>query len=141
MTAGGGAENERILRETDRISSQHAQINIVYADLLRALDKGAHHNAFVCFVRWRDVLHAHFEVEDRIYFPTVRNFRPDRKEVLEQLEREHAEFRSALDRIERYVSINAIEETREHLAAFVDVLLRHEGVEEALLLEMTQGRP
>jgi len=77
-------------------------------------------------------------VEDRIYFPTVEQYRPEHGGVVAALMREHVHFRDELDRIDALVRSNALGEAREVLSSLVGLLLRHEEQEEVLLREMTR---
>lgn len=140
MRDGRSPESVSLVQETARVSGQHDRINELYGDLHRALARGVHHHTLVCFARLRDVLHAHFEVEDRIYFPTVRRFRPERTELVKRLEAEHVQFRALLEEIDAFVLADDVDAIRERLALLVGRLLRHENDEQELLDEIASAR-
>ena len=134
MTTRDGPGVEKRLRfESTRISSQHEKLNQLYAELHREIVRGARHNAFVRFGRFRDALEAHFEVEDRVYFPAVHGFHPAEAALLDELAREHEGFRRELIRIDRLLEAHEPEESSELLAGLVSRLVVHEQKEDALL--------
>jgi hemerythrin len=140
MTRDGPGFERRLRFESARISSQHEKLNELYADLRRELARSARHNAFVCFGRFRDALEAHFEVEDRLYFPAVHGFHPHEEPLLSELAREHETFRKELATIGRLLEAHEHEESEELLARLVARLILHEQKEDALLTRISVRR-
>jgi len=140
MTEDGPGLGRRLRYESERISSQHEKLNQLYADVRRELDRHARHSAFVCFGRLRDALEAHFEVEDRLYFPAVRGFRPDCSPLLDSLSADHVIFRKELVAIHRLLDAHEIEESQRLLDRLVAGLVAHEEKEDALLADITPSR-
>jgi hemerythrin len=139
MTDDGPGLHKRLRYETVRISSQHEKLNQLYADVARELARRARHKAFVCFGRLRDALEAHFDVEDRVYFPAVHGFRPEYGELLDALSRDHVAFRKELSGIHRLLEANEVDESRRLLDQLVTMLQAHERREDALLAELTSA--
>ena len=133
MTRDGPGVERRLRFESTRISSQHEKLNQLYAELHREMVRGARHNAFVRFGRFRDALEAHFEVEDRVYFPAVHGFHPAEAPLLDELGRDHEAFRRDLIRIDRLLEAHELEESSEQLAGVISRLVVHEQKEDALL--------
>ena len=133
---------KRLQFETVRISSQHEKLNQLYGDLRRELERGARHNAIVCFGRMRDSLEAHFEVEDQVYFPAVHGFMPKHSELLTRLSSDHEAFRNDLHEIAGLLEAHEMTETGRLLEGLVARLLAHEESEDALMadIESTTGR-
>lgn len=141
MTEDGPGLGRRLRYESQRISSQHEKLNQLYADVRRELDRRARHNAFVCFGRLQDALEAHFEVEDRVYFPAVHGFRPEHSPLLDRLLADHVEFRRELNAINRLLDAHELDESQRLLDALVIRLIAHEEKEDALLAEITAAGP
>lgn len=140
MTGDGPGLGRRLRYESDRISSQHEKLNQLYADVRRELDRRARHNAFVCFGRLQDALEAHFEVEDRVYFPAVHGFRPEHAPLLDSLSADHEVFRTELLAIHRLLDAHELDESQRLLDGLVSRLVEHEQKEDALLAEITASR-
>ena len=130
---------KRLGFESVRISSQHQKLNELYAALRRELERGQLHNAIVCFGRMRDALEAHFEVEDRVYFPAVRGFLPNRVALLDKLWSDHEVFRTELVQIDRVLEAHDLDETGALLRRLVARLLTHEQEEDELLDEIKRA--
>lgn len=139
MTEDGPGLGKRLRYETVRISSQHEKLNELYRDVARELERHARHRAFVCFGRLRDALEAHFDVEDRVYFPAVHGFRPEYASLLDALSQDHVRFRKELFGIHRLLEANELEESQRMLDQLVEELQAHEGREDALLAEITRA--
>jgi iron-sulfur cluster repair protein YtfE (RIC family) len=121
-----------------QISNEHRRLNDLYADLQRYMDRRAHHSAYSCFVRLRDALEAHFDVEDQVHFPTVRKFRPGYASVLRELQADHRNFRQDLALIEHVLAAGDLGESRKLIEDFVDRLRQHERLEEVLLAQLVE---
>ncbi len=125
----------RLGREQRRISSQHRQLDTLYALLVRAIDEGDPSQVDAAFTRFEGALDAHFSLEDGFYFPALHGQRPDLDEQLDQLSAGHALLRGELAEIGNILRRDpALAAGR--LDAFVTALARHEGVEEGLLSQL-----
>jgi hemerythrin superfamily protein len=127
-------------RDVRRISSQHRQLDALYAMIADAIEKGLASKAQLAFLRFQDALEAHFSLEDELYFPALRGLRPELDGDLAALVREHQDLRESMlsvrsefERSDLDCSANALEE-------FIRLLTAHEDREERLL-ESIQGRP
>ncbi len=131
----------RLRFEAERISSQHAKLDWLYEDLRREFARDGRDSAMVSFARMRDHLEAHFEVEDRVYFPAVHGFRPDHASLLHRLSSQHAFFRSALSEIGERFASTALRDVEASVSELVDSLLAHERDEQALIDEIEASNP
>jgi hemerythrin len=128
----------RLRQEATRIASQHKRLDELYAEVRSAVDNRATDQAFLAFGQLRGALHAHFEMEDGVYFPAVHGLHPEHTAVLETLSNEHVVFRQKLEKIHDKLYAQAFEATRELLDELVRQLLDHEKQEDALLSDFKQ---
>lgn len=124
---------KRMGSEARRISSQHRQLDELYALVADAVGRGDAAEAHRGFVRFGDALEAHFSLEDGLYFPALHGMRRDLEAELEALSREHAEFRAQLAELGRLLEAGDLARCDGQLDRFVVALARHEGREEQLL--------
>jgi hypothetical protein len=127
----------RVSAEGRRISSQHRQLDAIFARVEAALERGAEQDARDALQRFRDAWEAHTSLEDGFYFPALRGLRPELGARLDALSAEHERFREAIERVEAVFGDAAAR--AEALDRFVSGIAEHERREEALLAEITAG--
>jgi len=121
----------RLRRETNRISAQHRALNMLYQEIIKAL--GAESDVRLPFLRFRDALEAHFDLEDRVFFPAIRGLRQHLSEPVADLGREHEEIRSSLQQLEDRLATQGPIAWSQDLERLADAVSGHEAREEQLL--------
>jgi len=124
---------KRMGKESRRISSQHRQLDALYALVARALAGADGPEARSCFVRFCDALEAHFSLEDELYFPALHGMRPALESDLAQLSRDHVGFRQDLLDLNGLLEAGDLPGCSQRLDGFVRRLAQHEGREEQIL--------
>jgi len=131
----------RLHGEVRRISSQHRQLDLLYAAVVEALESGSADDTGDALGRFRDAFDAHTRLEDGFYFPALRGLRPELAGPLEVLVREHARFREDFARLAARLSASGLEGFGDVLDAFAAELADHEAREEALLAGQSGAGP
>ncbi len=126
----------RLRIEARRISSQHRQLDELYALLVKALDEGVQGPVRRGFERFRDALEAHFSMEDNVHFPALHGLRPELDGLLTRLVDEHRTLRDKLARVQDAFLAGDLETGLERLDAFAEELAEHEDREEDLVAEL-----
>ena len=88
----------RVAIEQRRISSQHRQLDEIYALVVTALTEQPLPEARQAFQRFRDAWEAHTSLEDGFYFPALHGLHPEIEPRLAVFAREHAGFRAKIGR-------------------------------------------
>jgi hypothetical protein len=123
----------RLHGEVRRISSQHRQLDLLYAAVVEAFESGSGRETGDALGRFRDAFDAHTRLEDGFYFPALRGLRPELAGPLEVFVREHGRFREDFARLAARLSASGLEGFGDVLDAFAAELADHEAREEALL--------
>jgi len=130
----------RMGHEARRISSQHRQLDALFALVAGAVARGAPREARDAFVRFSDALDAHISLEDELYFPALRGLRPALAEDLTALGNEHRDFREQTETLRGLFdaafdseSLLRCEAPLERLVSAVEA---HEGREELLIAQI-----
>jgi hemerythrin-like domain-containing protein len=129
----------RMQRERRVISSQHRQLDDFTLRLAAALDAGEATDARAAFQRFSDALEAHLALEDGLYFPALRQLRPNLETALESLSDEHEALRERLTKLARLVESGRCDACLGPLERFAGQLADHEGREEGLLASLRNG--
>ena len=140
MTDDGPGLDKRLRYEANRISSQHKKLDELYEAVRYDLARRARHTAYVSFGRFRDALEAHFEIEDRVYFPAVHGMCPEHRVLLDVLSADHVGFCKELLCIHRLLESDELDESEQRLEGLVVVLRDHEEREDGLLAMLTGSR-
>ncbi|UCE85830.1 MAG: hemerythrin domain-containing protein [Deltaproteobacteria bacterium] len=130
----------RMGREVRRISSQHRQLDSLYALVAAALERGSAAEAQLAFARFHDALEAHFSLEDELYVPALRGLRPEFDAELAGLVREHDGLRREMQSVRDEFERSDLDGGADALERFTDRLTAHEEREERLL-QSIQGQP
>jgi len=131
----------RIGSEARRIASQHQQLDTLFGEVFRALDRGGMHLAAEAFRRFADALEAHFEVEESIYFPALHGLRPELGDDLTRLVERHADMREDLVAIRMLLDAGDRESAGPRLEQLALEVSEHEGEEERLVKRSHNGGP
>ena len=123
----------RIHGEARRIASQHQQLNTLFGGVFQALDRGGIHLATEAFGRFCDALEAHFEVEERMYFPALHGLLPEIRGELSRLVERHGTMRRDLVAIRMLFTGGDRESVCPRLEKLAVDISRHEADEEHLL--------
>jgi hypothetical protein len=141
MTDDGPGLGKRLRYEADRISSQHQKLDQLHEAVRHDLERRARHTACISFGRFRDALEAHFEIEDRVYFPAVHGLCPEHRGLLDRLSSDHGVFRDELSSIHRLLESDELDESERRLVELIRGLRSHERCEDGLLTQITRGVP
>lgn len=126
----------RVAIEARRISSQHRQLDELYALLTRALAQGDAEGSRRGFQRFRDALEAHFAMEDEVHFPALHGLRPELETSLMELVADHRGFVGELDRVAAELEADELEAAAARLTSMANRLAAHEDREEAMLADL-----
>ncbi len=129
----------RMRGEERRISSQHRQLDDLFARVLGSVRAGGPRKAVGDFLLFQTALEAHMSVEEEIYFPALHGLRNDVGVELAELVSEHEVIRSFLPRVRRELDANDGEPALRALGELADRVNRHEDQEETLLARITEG--
>jgi iron-sulfur cluster repair protein YtfE (RIC family) len=122
----------RLAHEGRRIAGQHEALAALEAATRRAFERGDDREVGEAARGFEAALAAHFDLEEQVHFPALHGHEPALGPKLEQLVREHAEFREALAALRRSAESG---DRPAVAAAFDQVVARlrdHEVVEESL---------
>ncbi len=89
----------RMRTEARRIRSQHRQLTEMRELAVTALQELSVGRGCVAFARFSEALLAHFDLEERVYFPAARGLRPELEDELQVLVDDHADLRRDADRV------------------------------------------
>jgi hypothetical protein len=130
----------RMGHEARRISSQHRQLDSLFALVADAVRRGAPREARDAFVRFADALDAHVSLEDELYFPALRGLQPALAGDLTVLEQEHRIFREQTDELRRLFDAafdsEGLARCEAPLERLVCAVEDHEGREELLVAQI-----
>jgi hypothetical protein len=125
----------RLNGEVRRISSQHRQLDALFALVVEALESGSAASTRETLRSFRDAFEAHTDLEDRLYFPALHGLRAELTATLDRLTAEHRSFRGSFERLEAYLDASDLAGLGAQLETFAEELADHETREEALLAE------
>ena len=129
----------RMRGEERRISSQHRQLEDLFARVLGSVEAGGPRKAVGDFLLFQTALEAHMSVEEEIYFPALHGLRNDMGGELAELVSDHELIRSLLSGIRRELDSDEVDPALRTLDELADRVNRHEDREEALLARITEG--
>jgi hypothetical protein len=129
----------RIGSEGRRISSQHRQLDSIYAQVAAAAGRGSLEETRRALQRFRDAWEAHTSLEDGFYFPALRGLRPELGVELEALSAEHGRFREAFDGLDAQLAARDLPGLGAALERFAEAIAGHEEREETLVAELTRS--
>jgi hemerythrin len=116
-----------------RVAAVHRSLAAMFEETRAAFRDGDEAEAAVAFGRIREELEAHFEKEDRLYYPAIRALRPDRAEAVDRVGRAHAQFIRRFDLIVVQLRAGKRDEARRSFEEFAEAFIYHEIREEDLI--------
>ena len=117
----------------DLIAAEHRKLDTLCEGMRAALRSGDEAQVRDAFARLRRSVEAHFDQEDRLYYPAIRALKPERKELLYGFVEAHAQFRGRFGEIASGFESDDLEHVRRGFEAFADAFAHHEVHEEELL--------
>jgi len=123
----------RLKQNLRRVSSQHRQLDEMYANLLRALDARTAQRAQEALRHLDEGLTAHFALEEKHTFPAMHGAHPECEQELISLAQEHEVFRGDVARLAGLLAKGDWLGCDALLDRMVLRLAQHEGREERLL--------
>lgn len=126
----------RLRRAVRQMAAQHRHLEPIRELLTRALQRNAQEEAQTAFDRYREAIEAHFDLEERLFFPALHGLHPDRAEDLDALSREHERFLHEMGEIYESLCECKLSECAEAVDGFLSALTGHERREERLVVSM-----
>lgn len=128
--------------DRDGIAFQHRRLETFVEEIVQALEREDRRQSETAAFRLQGAVHAHFDVETQVIFPSVRARHPALRKELDDLEREHGRLRQKLESLCMSVFASDAATVRNVLTDFRRALKRHEQLEEELLDRAeTRGPP
>jgi hypothetical protein len=116
----------------EEIAAQHRRLDGLFAAVRDAFAR-AGVEAAEALAELEAALAAHFEQEDRLYYPTVGSLRPEHRARVERFATDHERFLARLERVAEGVRRHALEEAAREFERFAEDFAGHEAGEEDLL--------
>jgi hypothetical protein len=115
------------------VSAEHVGLNALLEEVLDLLGNGDAASVAEAVERLRVALHAHFEQEDALHYPTVRALRPEHDVAVARFAEGHGRLRRELEAVAAVLETGDLPRGAAALAAFAEAFGRHEAAEEELL--------
>ena len=116
-----------------RVAAVHRSLAAMFEETRAAFRDGDEAEATVAFGRIREELEAHFEKEDRLYYPAIRALRPDRAEAVDRVGKAHEQFIRRFDLIVAQLREGKLDEAKRSFEEFAEAFIYHEIREEDLI--------
>lgn len=116
----------------DEIGAQHRRLDGLFEAVREAFGR-AGLEAGAALADLEEALAAHFEQEDRLYYPTVGSLRPEHRDAVVRFANDHARFLARLEKVGEGVRRRALEEASREFESFAADFAGHETREEVLL--------
>jgi hypothetical protein len=116
----------------DEIVAQHRELDGLFEGV-RSAFADAGRETGEALGELGEALAAHFEQEDRLYYPTVGSLRPEHRSTVERLAGDHERFLGRLEGVAERVRHGGLEQAAQEFERFAADFARHEAAEEALL--------
>jgi hypothetical protein len=118
---------------THPIEKQHRELEVLFQDTRAALGRGEGEAARAGFQRLREALDAHFDQEDRLYYPPITVLRPQHKHTVTGIGEAHRRFREGFGEIAAALEAGSLADAQRAFEDFVDSFAKHEAIEEDLV--------
>jgi hypothetical protein len=115
------------------IAEQHRRLDALFDGARATLRRGDAPAARRALDDLRLALDAHFEQEDRLYYPPIGALRPEHRGAVTRFGEAHARFRAHLETIVRALDSPPLERAERAFEDFAEAFARHEQREEELL--------
>ena len=137
IPADPGLRN-RLRRAARRVADQHHAIADFHRILSDELTTRSKSQIRIELDRYRTALSAHFDLEEQIFFPTVRSADVGQTALIRQLIESHSRMRRELSHLGDSIESHTAEEFSARLAGFQTILASHERQEENLLARVLE---
>jgi nucleotide-binding universal stress UspA family protein len=129
----------RMKRAARQIASQHRHIRSAFEAIREAAARGAAREVRTALAGLQSAVHAHFSLEEGVFFPAIHGLHPEYREALDTLSREHVRFAAELRRMAEGLEFSGLARFTSAFEALVSSLAAHEGREEELVGVMTDA--
>ena len=116
-----------------RIPAAHRSLAAMFEETRAAFRDQDEAEAAAAFGRLREELEAHFEKEDRLYYPAIRALRPDRAQAVGRVEMAHQQFVRRFELIVGLIEARKLDEAERSFEEFAEAFIHHEIREEDLI--------
>ena len=116
----------------DEIAAQHRRLDGLFGAVRHALSRAGVEDGSA-LAELEEALAAHFEQEDRLYYPTVGSLRPEHRASVARFASDHERFLGRLEKVAERLRSRALEEASREFEAFAADFAGHETREESLL--------
>ena len=116
-----------------RVGAVHRSLAAMFEETRAAFRDGDEGEAAAAFGRLREELEAHFEQEDRLYYPAIRALRPDRAEAVDRVGTAHEQFIRRFELIVAQIHAVKLDEAERSFEEFAEAFIFHEIREEDLI--------
>jgi hypothetical protein len=118
---------------THPIEEQHRRLAVLFQDTRSAFGGGEPERVRACFAGLREALDAHFDQEDRLYYPPIAALRPAHRATVAAIGEAHRWFRQRFGEIEAALDAGSLPAARRAFDEFVEAFAKHEVIEEELV--------
>jgi hypothetical protein len=115
------------------IAEEHRRLDVLFEEARAALGAGPGEAARHALVILAEALEAHFEREDRLYYPAVGALRREHARLLRSFATGHTRFLAQLEAIERQLGVGPSAGAAAAFEALAADFAAHEEEEEGLL--------
>lgn len=116
----------------EEIAAQHRRLDGLFEAVRDALERAGLETSHA-LADLADALAAHFDQEDRLYYPTVGSLRPEHRPSVERFKTDHQRFLGRLARVAERVRAHELGEAAHEFERFAADFAGHEAGEEALM--------
>ena len=124
MGAKGGRPEVGSMK--DSITTAHRRLDTLLGETRSALCATDEARASASFEHLRAALEAHFDQEDRLYYPPIRALRPDLEPIVDGFVAANAKFGGLLGEISESLDAGSLADAQQALEAFADAFAPHE---------------
>ncbi len=117
----------------DAIAAEHRKLDVLFEGMRGAFQRGDEAQLRDAFARLRQAVEAHFDQEDRLYYPAIRALRPERRESLYGFVEAHVRFRGHFQEIAEGFEREDLAAVKGGFETFAEAFALHEVREEELL--------
>lgn len=136
MKANRGLSH-RLRRVERQIAEQHERIHEFHRELYRAAGDRSRVRAREVFGAYRSAIKAHFDLEERVLYPSIVSVDSDAKEQIGKLCVAHRRFLDDLGQLAEQLE-SSIEEFGGRFESYKSLLTVHERQEEALVAALAR---
>ena len=126
-------------RASLRLATQHRQLQTFFTVVTEELTGRSVASVQTAFSRLDDAVSAHLEIEEQVYFATLRRLHPEASEVLRGLVEEHHAFRRRIERLNDFLGRGLLESFAGAFERLSADFLRHKKREEEIVSALPRG--